>query len=299
MTEQGGADNLGTIFKINTNGTGYATLHQFATGIGDGHLPFGGLTLAGSTLYGTTAQGGSSGAGTLFKIELNGSGYMLLHQFTGVQGDGRNIEHSLTLVGTTLYGVTNQGGKNGTGTIFKINTDGGGYSVFYSFEGSTGNDGHPSSPLTLVNGHLVGSTDPIDASIPDIIYSIALDGSGFGVLYRFNGPTTEGREPTGDLAVIDSTMYGVTSQGGTGRGVVYALALPILKIVSVNHSNDGHFVLTGQSFPNSSIAIATSPDLATGFMPFDTTTADANGVFQYDDDGVAGVPMKFYRAVEP
>jgi uncharacterized repeat protein (TIGR03803 family) len=299
MTEQGGAANLGTVFKIDTDGTGYARLHEFANGTGDGHLPFGGLTLAGSTLFGTTAQGGShNNAGTIFKIDINGANYALVREFTGVSGDGFNCEHKLTLLGTTLYGVTNQGGTNGTGTIFKINTNGIGYGVIFSFEGTSGNNGHPSSALTLVNDHLIGATDPIDASFPDLIYSIALNGSGFGVLYRFNGPTSEGREPLGDLTVIGSTTYGVTSQGGTGSGVVYALGLPTLKIGSVNHST-GHFVLTGQSFPNSSVTIQTSPDLVTPFQFLGTTTADANGIFNYDDASVTGVSSRFYRAVSP
>lgn len=94
MTSLGGADDLGTIFKINTDGFGYATLHEFATGKGDGHLPFGGLTLAGATLFGATAQGGSSNAGVVFKIELGGSGYTLRRQFTGSHGDPYNVENT-------------------------------------------------------------------------------------------------------------------------------------------------------------------------------------------------------------
>ncbi len=303
VTELGGAANLGTVFKIDTNGTNYATLHQFVAGTSDGHLPFAGLTLSGSTLYGVTAQGGSGGnSGTIFKIDLDGTNFGLLYQFKGPSfGDGYNIEHRLTLVGTTLYGDTNQGGTAGTGTIFKINTNGTGYAVLYSFEGTTGNDGHPSSALTLVDDHLIGSTDPIDSTYPDILYSIKLDGSGFGVFYRFNGATTEGREPGGDLVAIGSNLYGVTSYGGggTNNGVIYTLALPTLKIVSMNYSTDGHFLLSGRNFPNSSLTIEASSDLITDFIYLGTTTADANGVFQYDDAGVAGVPMRFYRGVSP
>jgi uncharacterized repeat protein (TIGR03803 family) len=298
VTEQGGTDNLGTIFKINTDSTGYAILHSFASGTSDGHLPIAGLTLAGSTLYGTTAQGGTSGnnAGTLFKIDLTGTGYMLLHSFTGIHGDGDNPEHTLTLFASTLYGVTNQGGTAGTGTIFKIDASGTGYGVLYSFEGSTGNDGHPSSALTAFEDHLIGSTDPMDANIPGLVYSVGLNGSGFGTLYRFNGPTTEGREPGADLAVIGSTMYGVTGFGGTGRGVIYALALPTPTILSVNHPDNSHFSLTGQAFPNSAVAIDFSPNLATEFMLLDTVMSDANGMFGYIDSTIAGDSMKFYEA---
>lgn len=198
-----------------------------------------------------------------------------------------------------MYGVSNQGGTAGTGTIFKINTDGTGYAVLYSFEGTSGTDGQPSSPLTLVDGHFIGATDPIDTNFPGIIYSIELDGRGFGVPYRFNGPTAQGREPGADLVVIGSTMVGITGFGGTGNGVVYALSLPTLKFVSLSHSSDGHFVLAGQGFPNSPVIIEAAPDLSTGFSMIGTTVADVNGSFQYDDAGLSGMPSRFYRAVYP
>ncbi|MFL6516445.1 MAG: choice-of-anchor tandem repeat GloVer-containing protein [Chthoniobacterales bacterium] len=297
VSEQGGNDNLGTIFKIDTSGANYGKLHDFVTGTSDGHLPIGGLALVGATLYGTTAQGGTSGnnAGTIFRIDTGGAAYQLLYSFTGSHGDGYNPEHTLTVSGNTLYGVTNQGGTFGTGTIFKIAVNGSGYGVLYSFEGSTGNDGHPASPVTVFKDHLMGTTDPIDINIPDVIYSIGLDGSGFGIIHRFNGGTMEGRDPLGNVVVISSTIYGVTSQGGTGSGVIYALEL--LKIVSVNHADDGHFVLSGQALPNSSVTTEFSPDLLTDFKFLDTTTADANGVFEYRDNvGIPSASMKFYRA---
>jgi len=298
-TEQGGSDNLGTIFKMNTNGTGYGKIHDFVTGPTDGHLPLTGLTLAGSTLYGVTAQGGNTNnAGTLFKIGLNGTGYVLLHQFTGIHGDGYNPEHTLTLIGSALFGNTNQGGTAGTGTIFKINTDGTGYDVLYSFEGSTGNDGHPSSALTVVEDHLIGATDPIDNSIPDLVYSIALDGSGFGVLYRFNGATSEGREPGGDLAAIGSNLYGVAAFGGTGGGVIYTLVLPTLKIIALDRSSNSQFSLTGQTFPNSTVTIEIFPNLQADPTESYQTTADSSGLFQFDDSN-ANVLARFYRVTIP
>jgi uncharacterized repeat protein (TIGR03803 family) len=297
-TTQGGADNLGTVFVMNTDGTGYARLHEFVTGPTDGHLPFAGLTLAGSSLYGVTAQGGNTNnAGTVFKIDLNGNNYVLLHQFTGIQGDGFNPENTLTLLDSTLYGVTNQGGTAGTGTIFKIDTGGSGYGVLYSFEGTSGNDGHPSSPLAVVDDHLIGATDPIDSSIPDLVYSIGLDGSGFGVLYRFNGSTSEGREPGGDFAVIGSVAYGVTAFGGSGNGVVYSLDLPTLRITSLSHPQAGQFSLTGQSFPNSTISIAIIADLQSDPLSIHQIMADSNGVFQFTDSNAGS--KKFYRAMTP
>jgi len=66
-TPYGGASGGGTVFAINTDGTGFRNLHSF-TGGSDGANPFAGLILSGNTLYGTASSGGSSGSGTVFSI---------------------------------------------------------------------------------------------------------------------------------------------------------------------------------------------------------------------------------------
>ncbi len=59
----------GTVFKVNTDGMGFITLHTF-TGGPDGANPFGNLVLSGGTLYGTTPYGGSAGYGVVFALNL-------------------------------------------------------------------------------------------------------------------------------------------------------------------------------------------------------------------------------------
>ena len=300
--ELGGPDNLGVVFKINTNGTGFGILHPFATGTSDGHLPLGGLTLVGSTLFGTTAQGGSrSNGGTLFKIDADGSNYAILHAFGVVTGDGWNVEEDLTLVGTTFYGVTNQGGSAGTGTIFKIETSGTGYAVLYSFEGTSGNDGHPSSPLLTIGNRLIGTTDPIDNTIPDLVYSIKNDGSDFEVLYKFNGPTTEGREPGGNLYVIGQNLFGGAIYGGTipnvNDGVIYSLPLPF-SIISVSRSETGQFSLTGETWRDCPVTIQVFASLGADPLASYPITSDSTGTFHFEDPAAPDSP-RFYRATMP
>jgi uncharacterized repeat protein (TIGR03803 family) len=74
--------------------------------------------LDGSTLYGTTTQGGSSNLGTVFQINTDGSGFSLLHEFSG--SDGGSPQDDLTLFGSTLYGTTLFGGSGDYGTVFSI-----------------------------------------------------------------------------------------------------------------------------------------------------------------------------------
>ena len=82
--------------------------------------PYGSLTLSGSTLYGMTAGGGSNNFGTAFQMNTNGTDFTLLHTFTGGGSDGSFPYGSLTLDGSTLYGMTGFGGVNNLGTVFSI-----------------------------------------------------------------------------------------------------------------------------------------------------------------------------------
>src|ERR1039457_655037 len=129
-TASGGSNSLGMIFAVNTNGTGFTPLYSFGPAP-DGFYPKAGLILSGATLYGTAYTGGTNGGGTLFKINTNGTGYMILHWFTNAP-DGYLPQSELVLSGSTLYGTPTSGGTNGFGTIFAINTNGTGYTILRS-----------------------------------------------------------------------------------------------------------------------------------------------------------------------
>lgn len=86
--------------------------------------PLGGVVLdASGNLYGTTSSGGRFGNGTAFKLSSQSNGKWAqtrLHSF-GRSGDGSNPASSLIFdAAGNLYGTTEFGGVNGSGTIFKI-----------------------------------------------------------------------------------------------------------------------------------------------------------------------------------
>ncbi|MFC2149707.1 choice-of-anchor tandem repeat GloVer-containing protein [Candidatus Auribacterota bacterium] len=100
MTYGGGVNTYGTIFSIDTNGSGYTRLYDFVGPTGDGMKPYGGLTVSGDTLYGMTYGGGSVNLGTVFSIGKSGSDYTILHIFSAANG-GRP-HGDLTLVNGVL-----------------------------------------------------------------------------------------------------------------------------------------------------------------------------------------------------
>src|SRR6185503_5167706 len=56
----GGVFGYGTVFAINTDGTGFSNLYSF-TGLEDGGNPTAGLIFSGNRLYGTAYAGGGFG----------------------------------------------------------------------------------------------------------------------------------------------------------------------------------------------------------------------------------------------
>ena len=72
----GGRFGNGTLFVLNTDGTGFRNLYDFSSTPpypaaqinSDGANPSGCLVLLGNALYGTTSYGGDSGNGTVFKL---------------------------------------------------------------------------------------------------------------------------------------------------------------------------------------------------------------------------------------
>jgi uncharacterized repeat protein (TIGR03803 family) len=235
-TVEGGRDgNYGVVYRVQRDGTGYLALHHFSGAPTDGAQSVAALTEGpGGVLYGTTTRGGSNDAGTVFKLNLNGSGYVVLHHFGG-GNDGANLQAGI-LVGSDgmLYGATRAGGLLGSGTLFKLNTDGSGYSAFYSFSGP--DDGVDArGTLIEVSNRLYGTTSLGGGSAHGTVFGVNKDGSGFLLLRSFAGAPTDGFDSwAGLLSGTDGALYGTTRQGGSAsQGIIF----------KVNPNGSGYEVL--------------------------------------------------------
>ncbi len=217
MTYAGGASDLGVIFRINADGTGFQVLHSFTAGATDGALPFGSLVVYGGKFYGLTYRGGSGGAGTIFKIDTNGSGFKLLHSFTAGAADGADPRGSLKLVGTKLYGMTAVGGVSNLGTIFRISPSGAGFGLLHSFAGATSDGSYPwTSSLVASGSTLYGMTSSGGTLDRGTIFKINTSGAGFALLHSFSIETTDGTSPVSSLIFGGTKLYGMTQVGGAG-----------------------------------------------------------------------------------
>lgn len=225
-TSAGGEYNGdGTVFKLDPSGT-LTILHSFGDPnvTNDGTTPVAGLVLDASSgfLYGTTQKGGGSYDGTVFKVDTSGNNYSVLHRFTGGLTDGANPEAGLFLDSSNhlLYGTTRFGGSNSDGTVFKIDTSSGNYSVFYSFTGGLSNGANPKAGLVMdSSGNLYGTTFYGGAYYMGTVFKLDSTG-GFTLVHSFRGYPNDGAYPQAGL-VIDSSnyLYGTTAAGGAyGQG---------------------------------------------------------------------------------
>ncbi len=200
--------NQGTVFKVNTDGTGFTVLKSFA-GADDGASPMGSLVSWGTTLYGTTAVGGAGGSGTVFKVNTDGTGFSVIHAFSD-SSEGVWPYGGLLLDGNTLYGTTTQGGAGaagGLGTVFKLNTDGSGYTVLKVLDSSEG--AYPHAALILSGATLYGSTEGNVVSGKGAIFKLNTDGTGFAVLKEVN--VSAQNALLCPLALSGTTLYGAAS----------------------------------------------------------------------------------------
>ena len=227
----GGTNGYGTIFSINTDGSGYTVLHSFSGG-SDGAVPNADLALSGGTLYGLVGTGtNKDGYGSIFSMSTNGQNFNILYTFTNpANGSIDEPNGGLIISDGTLYGTMWQGGISNQGTIFSLNTNGT-FSLLHQF--SQYRDGqNPLGRLVLANGTLYGTARNYGTNgvTGGTVFSIGTNGGNFTVLHYFlratlvSGTNYDGVTPNAGLIVNGNALYGTTAFGGNvNDGTVYSI----------------------------------------------------------------------------
>ncbi len=142
--------------------------------------------------------------------------YTIYHTFTGGGGGTYPSVGPLASDGTTLYGTAEYGGEYSHGCVYKIDADGTDYQVLYSFTGGTTGGSAPNSNPILAGSWLYGTTlyGGATGSGMGTVYKIGTDGNNFTILHAFTD--TEGNGPRSGLALLGTTLYGMTYRSGTG-----------------------------------------------------------------------------------
>jgi uncharacterized repeat protein (TIGR03803 family) len=314
-TSGGGTNQSGTVFKISTNGT-LTTLYTF-TGGDDGGTPSAGLALGSDGyFYGTTSGGGAytnrfgQRFGTVFKISTNETlstlySFGLITNFAGVPLDGATPEAGLLLgsdgyfYGTTYAGGVGGFGSPGSGTVFRISTNGA-LTNLYSFSG--GNDGaNPSAGLVEgSDGYFYGTTSGGGTNGDGTVFQISASGAlsalySFGTVTNATAQPVDGADPVAGLVKGSNGMfYGTTSGGGAyasrfGQplGTVFQIGTngALTSLYSFNGVNDGAIPSAGLALGRDGNLYGTTSEGGTN-GPFYGPSAGGYGtVFQASTNG--------------
>jgi len=164
----------------------------------------------------------------VFRLSKDGNSYGLLHHFGRPAGDGANPDTAVVQgADGALYGTTFFGGTNDAGTVFKVNTNGGGYGLLRMFT-TNGLDGqNPDAALMQAsNGALYGTTYSGGASNAGTIFTLSTNDGGYSILHSFRSFAGDAQSPLGALFEgKDGLLYGMTYSGGSnGVGAIFKLA---------------------------------------------------------------------------
>lgn len=221
----GGISNFGTVFRVNPDGTGLTILKSF-TDTNSSAAPQTALALGtNGTLFGTTYGGGTFHAGTVFKLDQNGSNFTVLHNIQGGT-DGSNT-YSPLLVGSdgALYGTTFFANSATRGTVFKMDENGSNYAILHTFTGVPNDGQQPRGRLIeSTNGLVYGTTTFGGAFNRGTVFSMDKNGGNYW-FFSFTSADSLGSPEAGVLEASDGLLYGTLYHGGTGsQGSVFAVS---------------------------------------------------------------------------
>jgi uncharacterized repeat protein (TIGR03803 family) len=228
----------GSVFELSPSANGWTEKEIYTVNASTAEGMYAGLTMdAAGNMYGSTGA-------EIFELSPNGSGGWsptVIHTFVSGTSDGFDAEGTLVLDKTgNLYGTTEWGGANATGTVYELSHASGSWTekILYSFSKSPEGQGtHPWGGVIFdAAGNLYGTTTSGGLSSTfcqyncGTVFELVAPASGGSyqekVLFEFN--YLDGENPVASL-VMDSAgkLYGTTESGGPGEiginGLVFEL----------------------------------------------------------------------------
>ncbi len=292
-TTSGGDPGDGTVFRINKNGSGYQVLHEFDADTGQGAFPSAPLIQgADGSLYGcANDQPFPNNGGKLFKLQTDGSGYQVIHDFDTAPDDGAGLIFGLTEGRDgSLYGTTYMGGTHQNGIAFRLHKDGSAYRVLWNFGAANHEPARPFGPLREVPGGLLYGASQFGGSSFDggggALFVLDEQVSNLRVIDSFGVNSHDAFTPVGALALdTKGNLYGTSRGGGPAEaGTVFCLP-PSHKHTILHSFNSSGGDGANPNSPLYSIDIGTSPF----FVVYGTTANGgtfSNGTaFQMNNDG--------------
>ena len=219
-----GATGCGVAFELDASGK--ESVITFFVGTPEGTNPTAGVVLDSTgNIYGTS-PGGFAGAGTIFKgFPQAPNGGLVLYTFQGGT-DGKTPQAGVIRAASgNLYGTTVDGGANGAGVIYELNSRFT-QSVLVNFCANVNcTDGaNPKAGLTRDSaGNFYTTTYGGGAHGQGEVLELELKATAPTILHSFTGGADGGQPVAGVIRDSQGNLYGTTSTGGNLSGVCGAL----------------------------------------------------------------------------
>jgi len=226
-TQNGGANNLGVVYKLTLGGK-FTVLHSFCQ-CPEGWYANGLVEDGNGGFFGTTLEAGAHQFGALFHLSAQGK-VTTLYSFcdsqpTCIDAYSNTGEPQPLIRGNdgNIYGITTTGGQSfylcspgGCGTVFKI-TPQGQFSIVYSFC-SLANCADGGAPAWLTQGsddNFYGTTSLAGSAGGGTVFQLTTSGE-LKLLHSFSNEKNGGSgfAPYDLIQARNGTLYGVTFFGG-------------------------------------------------------------------------------------
>jgi uncharacterized repeat protein (TIGR03803 family) len=259
----GGSDYGGQLYRIDKDGTNKVVIHDFryahipvtyTTAAAatpnhfnlkyDGRVPYGFVVEgADGKIYGTTYIGGSSGLGTVYRCNKDGSSYEVIafgsSAYYGIpyaSGATMKNHHGAFRLpwgnvaidaGGKVYVTAYHGGNLNLGSITVMDGNGANLKIVKDFDVASGY--HPVRGALIVDNKIYGTTRYGGGGTSiGTVWCMNTDGTNYTKLKLFdntNSPYADGVEPWAGLSYDGTHLYGTTLvYGGSGTvGTIYKI----------------------------------------------------------------------------
>lgn len=219
-----GTKGGGALVRLSRSGE-YSFAQDFGTSFqGPGpSTPGGVLRLTDGSLLGFSFNGGTSGNGTVYRVEPGTTEPVVIHHFAGEPQDTRSpVTQPLLASDGRVYGM-------GSAGVFSIDPDGSNYRFrnLFGASGTTPSNlyGTANALMEGTDGGLYGVAGSGGTTQRGGIFRIEKSGFAVTTIYEFQGGDARPYDPVGGLVEMpDGFLYGLTRSGGQKNyGVLYRI----------------------------------------------------------------------------
>ncbi|MBN4072460.1 T9SS type A sorting domain-containing protein [Crocinitomix catalasitica] len=205
-----------------------------------------------SEFWGVTTKGGVDNFGTIYKMDFDGSNFMVMHEFDFL--DGATPKGSIFEASNgNLYGTCLDGGALSSCIIWRYDLSTSTFANVWDFDVTKGD--FPQSGMIEYGDDLYGVAWSGGFTNDGVIYAFNLTTNTYDTVYTFNNAM--GANPIAEPLLVTDVLYGTTIGGGLyAKGVIWEYSIP-----TDSYDTLHNFQSTAGDTPESGVILGTDGNL--------------------------------------